>query len=45
LLFVIYYIFAISIILLHFTGHLAAWGIEWIVYVLLVTVFPAVLFL
>ncbi len=41
----IYYLVAITILILHFTGHLERWGAEWLVLVLAVTVFPAVLYL
>lgn len=43
--FAIYYLVAISAIVLHFTGHLERWGMEWILLVLAVTVFPAVIYL
>jgi hypothetical protein len=45
MLFIIYYIIAISILVLHFTGFLARHNIEWLVLVLAVTVFPAVIYL
>jgi low affinity Fe/Cu permease len=41
----IYYIFAIGVLMLHFTGHLKRWGLEWLVLVAAVTVFPAVIYL
>lgn len=40
-----YYIIAITLLTLHFTGHLVRWNLEWLIYVLAVTVFPAVFFL
>jgi len=40
-----YYIVAITILVLHFTGWLKQHNLEWIVLVLAVTVFPAVLYL
>ncbi len=45
MLFALYYITAIVVLILHFTGFLARRNIEWLVYVLAVTVFPAVIFL
>ena len=45
MLFTLYYIVAIAILALHFTGALARHNLEWLVLVLAVTVFPAVLFL
>lgn len=45
MLFILYYIVAITILVLHFTGILARYNLEWLVLVLAATVFPAVLFL
>jgi hypothetical protein len=45
MLFVLYYIIAITILVMHFTGYLARRNLEWIVLVLAVTVFPAVIYL
>jgi len=45
MLFILYYIIAITILVLHFTGFLARRNLEWVVLVLAVTVFPAVLYL
>lgn len=45
MLFAIYCLVAISAIILHFTGHLERWGMEWIVIVFAITVFPAVIYL
>lgn len=45
LLLLAYYLIAIAFLALHFTGHLARWNLEWLIYVLAVTVFPAVFFL
>ena len=45
MLLLIYYIVAITILVLHFTGWLRYHGLEWLVLVLAATVFPAVLFL
>jgi low affinity Fe/Cu permease len=44
-LFVIFYIVAIAVLVLHFTGRLAEWGMEWLVFVLAIAVFPAVIYL
>jgi hypothetical protein len=43
--FYIFYLIAIAIIILHFTGWLKRNNLEWLVLVLAVAVFPAVLFL
>ncbi len=43
--FALYYVIAIITLLLHFTGHLARYRLEWLIYVLAITVFPAVLYL
>jgi uncharacterized membrane protein len=32
-------------IILHMTGHLERWGMEWILFVFAVAVFPAVIYL
>jgi hypothetical protein len=45
MLFVVYYIIAIAVLILHFTGALARYNMEWLVFVLAVTVFPAVIYL
>lgn len=45
MLFLLYYLIAVVVLVLHFTGYLARRNLEWIVYVLAVTVFPAVLYL
>jgi low affinity Fe/Cu permease len=45
MLFIIYYIIAITVLVLHFTGVLARFNLEWLVLVLAVTVFPAVIYL
>lgn len=41
----IYYALAITVLTLHFTGHLERWNMEWMVFVFALTVFPAVLYL
>lgn len=43
--FVLYYILAIVVMVMHFTGLLARYNIEWLMLVLAVTVFPAVIYL
>ena len=43
--FLLYYVFAIVVLIMHFTGTLARYNIEWMVLVLAVTVFPAVIYL
>lgn len=45
MLFILYYIVAIAILILHFTGFLARNNIEWLVLALAATVFPAVIYL
>jgi low affinity Fe/Cu permease len=41
----IFYAFAIVIVVLHFTGFLKSHNLEWLVLVLAVAIFPAVIFL
>jgi hypothetical protein len=43
--FILFYLFAIVVLILHFNGTLEEYNIEWLLYVLAVAVFPAVLFL
>jgi hypothetical protein len=45
MLFILYYVIAIVILVLHFTGVLARYNLEWLVLALAVTVFPAVIYL
>ncbi|MBK8336465.1 MAG: hypothetical protein IPL03_07660 [Sterolibacteriaceae bacterium] len=45
MLFILYYVIAIAVLILHFTGYLARHNLEWVVYLLAATVFPAVLYL
>ncbi len=45
MLFILYYIAAIVILVMHFTGMRARYNLEWLVLVLAVTVFPAVIYL
>jgi hypothetical protein len=42
---ILFYLVAITILVLHFTGFLARHRIEWLVLVLAVAVFPAVIYL
>ncbi|HEX5126419.1 MAG TPA: hypothetical protein VFW00_06740 [Rhodocyclaceae bacterium] len=43
--FALYYVVAVIILIFHFTGFLARHNLEWLIYVLAVTVFPAVWYL
>ncbi len=45
LLMPLFYIIAITVLVLHFTGFLARHKLEWLVLVLAVAVFPAVIYL
>ena len=45
MLFALFYVLAITILVMHFTGMLARYNMEWLVLVLAVTVFPAVIYL
>jgi hypothetical protein len=45
MLLALYYVVAITILVLHFTGFLMRHNIDWLVLVLAVSVFPAVIFL
>ena len=45
MLFIVYYIVAIAVLIMHFTGALARHNLEWLVLALAVTVFPAVIYL
>ncbi len=45
MLFALFYVVAISILILHFTGFLARRNLEWLVIVLAIAVFPAVIYL
>lgn len=45
MLLLVYYVIAITILVLHFTGWLRYHNLEWLVLVLAATVFPAVLYL
>ena len=45
MIYLLYYVVAISALFLHFTGHLERWGMDWLILVLAVTVFPVVIYL
>ncbi|HSM98274.1 MAG TPA: hypothetical protein VLS47_04600 [Gallionella sp.] len=45
LLMPLFYVIAITVLILHFTGFLARHNLEWLVLVLAVAVFPAVIYL
>ena len=45
MLFIVYYLVAIVVLVMHITGMLARYNMEWLVLVLAVTVFPAVIYL
>ena len=45
MLFALFYVVAITILILHFTGFLARHNLEWLVLVLAAAVFPAVIYL
>lgn len=44
-LFLVFYVTAIAVLILHFTGFLARRNLEWMVLVLAAAVFPAVIYL
>ena len=43
--FILYYFIAIVVLVLHFSGFLAQRNLEWLVLLLALTVFPAVIYL
>jgi hypothetical protein len=45
MLLALFYVFSITCIVLYYTGHLKRWRCEWILLVLAMAVFPAVLWL
>jgi len=45
MLFALFYVVAIAILIMHFTGLLARHNLEWLVLVLATAVFPAVVYL
>ncbi len=45
ILFAVFYLVAIAVIILHFTGWLEDHNMEWLVFVMAALVFPVVIFL
>ena len=45
MLFALFYVIAIAVLILHFTGFLARHSLEWLVLALAAAVFPAVIYL
>jgi len=45
MLFALFYVIAIAVLVMHFTGFLARHNLEWLVLVLAAAVFPAVIYL
>ena len=45
MLFALFYVIAITILVLHFTGFRARHNLEWLVLLLAASVFPAVIYL
>lgn len=45
MLFALFYVVAIVILVLHFTGFLTRYNLEWLILVLAGAVFPAVIYL
>ena len=45
MLFALFYVIAIAILIMHFTGFLARHNLEWLVLALAIAVFPAVVYL
>ena len=45
MLFASFYVIAITVLVMHFTGFLARHNLEWLVLVLAAAVFPAVIYL
>ena len=43
--FILYYVVAITILIMHFSGFLMRHNLEWLILALAVTVFPAVIYL
>jgi hypothetical protein len=43
--FILFYLFAIVVLILHFNGTLEEYNLEWLLLVLAVAVFPAVMYL
>jgi hypothetical protein len=45
MLFALFYVIAITVLVMHFTGFLARHNVEWLVLLLAAAVFPAVIYL
>jgi len=45
MLLAVFYVFAILLIIMHYSGWLARHNLEWLLYILALTVFPAVIWL
>lgn len=45
MLFALFYVLAVTLLVLHFTGFLARHNLEWLLLVLAASVFPAVIYL
>lgn len=45
MLFALFYVIAIAVLVMHFTGFLARHNLEWLVLLLAAAVFPAVIYL
>lgn len=45
MLLAVFYVFAITLIIMHYTGWLAKHNLEWLLYIFALTVFPAVIWL
>jgi hypothetical protein len=45
MLFALFYVIALTVLVMHFTGFLARHNVEWLVLVLAAAVFPAVIYL
>jgi len=43
--FMLFYLLAIVILILHFNGTLEEYNLEWLLYILAIAVFPVVIFL
>ena len=45
MLFALFYVIAITVLIMHFTGFLARHNLEWLVLILAAAVFPVVIYL
>ncbi|MCB1957545.1 MAG: hypothetical protein KDG55_17830 [Rhodocyclaceae bacterium] len=45
MLFTLYYIFAVAVLVMHFTGFLARRRLDWLLFLVALTIFPAMLYL